>query len=98
MSRIKKGAAVSIPDYEIKSHRVKYICINCPTMFDNFTSVFDITVNEQNAIITSADYFRETVSDLITDSEQDKDFSNITARILKDLDGFDGDVWLYGKN
>jgi hypothetical protein len=97
MARYKKGQIVSRPDYEIKSYRVKYICIDCPTMFDNFTSIFDVTVNEQNAIITSADYFRETVSDLITDNEQDKDFIDITKRILKDLDKFDGDIWLYGR-
>jgi len=98
MAKIKAGKPVAKPDYEIKSYRVKYICIDCPTMFDNFTGIFDVTVSEQNAIITSADYFRETVEDLIIDKDQDKQFVNIVKRILKDLEKFDGDIWLYSRN
>jgi hypothetical protein len=98
MGKIRKGEPVPKPDYEIKSYRVKYICIDCPTMFDNFTSIFDVTVNEQNAIITSADYFRETLDDLLNDDEADKDFVDIVKRILKDIERFDGDIWVYSRN
>ncbi len=98
MIKYKKGEPVPRPDYEIKSYRVKYICIDCPPMFDNFTNIFDVTVSEQNSIFTSANYFRETLSDLLRDDEVDKDFIDIVKRILKDIEKFGGDVLVFSYN
>lgn len=92
--KVIRGTIVSKPDYEVVKANIYYVYFSIPDLYDDVITVLDGCASGDGHLIMSADYLQEQV-DAYLEEKDDRDVIKMLQKIIKTLDGFDGDVWFY---